>query len=196
MATMTDRNLLWVNDSYDREYASDGVSRYGAYLRQRATQFLDPWEDVPTTEASLFAAIAFEIASGPVMSPGYVGSHPRVTDLRLHCDDDGRRAIQLDLAISLPSELRRAMPLRWQDWQQPRGEDGRWQQPYDNDRLTVTTAITVRVPFPAADLLPGAFYDQHGNPDTPAAQGAVAVLVAHVNTELAGVFVALTGARR
>jgi len=191
---MTDGNLLWVNDSYDRAYASDGVSRYGAYLRQGAGRFLD-WDDEPTSDVAEFAATAFEIASGPTMSPGYIAAHPRVTDLQLHCDDDGRRAIQLNLAATIPSELYRVMPRRWQSWQQPHGEDGRWQQPYDNDRLTVTTALTVRVPFPPVDLLPGACYD-HGQPHTPTAQAAVRVLVEHVNTELAGLLAALTGRQR
>ncbi len=34
-------DAFWADDEYDREHASDGVSRYGAYVHQAATTFAE-----------------------------------------------------------------------------------------------------------------------------------------------------------
>lgn len=183
--------LLRVNDRDDRDQASDGVSRFGFYLRDRASRFLD-WDDRPTTDPAHFAGAAFEIGCSPIMAPSYIATHPRVIKVGVHCDDDARRAIRLDIALDLPADLGRLVPYRWQRWQ--RSHSGGWYPPYDNDRPAVTSTLTVRVPLPHG--LPGAFYDQHHNPHVPTAQAAVRVLVAHVNTELAAVLAVVCGRQR
>src|SRR5439155_18706313 len=64
---------------YDREYASDRVSRYGAYLRDRAWWWAD---DDPQSDlgylAARTAARCWEIANGPIVAPGLVSLHPRI----------------------------------------------------------------------------------------------------------------------
>jgi hypothetical protein len=58
----------------------DGVSRYGAYVRDHARLF-DPFQDAPdrvTTDPVEFAIAAFRVATGPIMGPGLVRWHPRV----------------------------------------------------------------------------------------------------------------------
>src|SRR6266498_6098900 len=64
---------FWVDRDYDRENASDGLSRYGAYLRDAS---FEPWTD--HDQAVEWAVFAWRRATGPVMSPGYVRYHPRV----------------------------------------------------------------------------------------------------------------------
>lgn len=184
----TDR-LVWIDNTTDRELASDGVSRYGAYLHQGAHRFLD-WDDEPTSDPAAFAAAAWEIATSPVMSPPYVVTHPRVITCVPHRDEDGRRALQVDVAMRLPARVRAALPPVWRGWQHTRR--GPFYAPWDNDRTAVYATVTVRLPFPATDRLPAAAYDG-GLPHTPTAKDAVRVLVAHANTALAGLLAAITG---
>ncbi len=70
---------FWVDRGYDRDSASDGGSRYGAYVRERLGWFTDAgcweWDD----SAPRFAAVVWRIATGPVMVPGYVRMHPKTT---------------------------------------------------------------------------------------------------------------------
>lgn len=70
-----------VDGEYDREYAGDGVSRYGAYVRSRLDgSFAECWDgtwEEPASRRMAFAAAAWRTAVGPVMSPGYVGYHSR-----------------------------------------------------------------------------------------------------------------------
>jgi hypothetical protein len=46
---VSDADLLvcWIDPDYDRAYASDGMSRYGAYVRDYARLF-DPGRTPPT----------------------------------------------------------------------------------------------------------------------------------------------------
>lgn len=179
------RAVVWLDEDYDRAYASDGVSRFGAYLRQSAHRFLS-WDEEPTTDAAMFAATAFEVGCAPVMAPPYVATHPRVVGLAAHCDDDDRRAVRVELAVDVPREFATVLPRGWRGWQH--SDDGhRWYEPGDNDRPAAVLTLTVRVPFPAVDLLPGTAYDDHGNPHVPTAKDAVRALAAHVNAHLAGV---------
>src|SRR6266536_6688337 len=101
--------VCWVDLAWDRTNASDGVSRYGAYLRGHAEEF-QPWygEETPdgiTREPGEFAAAAFQVATGPIMSPGYVRWHPRVLDHTVGYGEDpepGRLVLKVTLATALP----------------------------------------------------------------------------------------------
>jgi hypothetical protein len=180
--------LLTIDEDHDRAYARDRMSRYGAYVRARAHRFVD-WDEKTITDAEQFAALAFEIGLSPIMAPPYVRSHPRAVNVAAHVDEDGRHAVQVDLAITTPAALTASLPDARRGWQRTytvasdRPDDW-WYEPGDNDMATVITTLTARVPFPAADLLPGASYDDHGNPHVPTAQLAVRTLVDHVNAEL------------
>lgn len=180
-------SLLWIDTRTDRDLASDGVSRYGAYLRQGAHRFRD-WDDTLTTDAAVFAAQAFEIACAPVMSPPYVVTHPRVLTCVPHRDEDDRRALQVDLAMALPTRVGAALSGVWRGWQHT--SSGMVFAPWDNDRPAAYTTLTLRLPFPASDRLPGPAY-VHGAPHTPTARDAVWALVDHANSALGAVVAAV-----
>jgi hypothetical protein len=112
---------FWVDQDYDRAHASDGISRYGAYLRDVA---FEPWTD--NDQAVEWAAFAWRRATGPVMSPGYVRYHPRVLAARLERSGwDGSLAAGVNLVSFWPEEIKapltRGLKLGdrdayWQDW--------------------------------------------------------------------------------
>ena len=77
-----DGAAFWIDYDYDRENASDGVSRYGAYVRQSSTlaeSWDGTWDDAQVRQAR-FAEAAWATATTPVMSPGFVRRHPRVIE--------------------------------------------------------------------------------------------------------------------
>src|SRR6266540_539516 len=88
--------VCWIDIDWDRSRASDGVSRYGAYLRTH-TELFEPWQDEDahggvTPDAGEFAVAAFRVATGPIMSPGYVRWHPRVLDHKVSHGDNPERS--------------------------------------------------------------------------------------------------------
>ena len=71
---------FWIDYDYDRENASDGVGRNGAYVR-RSSALAESWDgtwDDPQVRQARFAEAAWATATTPVMSPGFVRRHPRV----------------------------------------------------------------------------------------------------------------------
>jgi hypothetical protein len=107
---------FWIDHDYDREHASDGVSRYGAYLRD--TKF-EPWTD--DDQHVELAEFAWERATGPAMSPGYVRYHSRILTARLARSDwDGSLIGRVDVLTGQPEYLRRPRSddVRglWHDW--------------------------------------------------------------------------------
>jgi hypothetical protein len=175
--------VCWVDADYDRSRASDGVSRYGAYLRGHPELF-DPWQDAPdgiTLDPGEFAAAAFRVATGPIMGPGYVRWHPRVLDHTVsHGDDpDPRRLVcQVTLAISLSLWL--GSP--WRSWTPYLGRD--WCEP-DEDRHAALARLELRWPVPAATLPCPRPPATPGRPNLADAQASVAALVALIN-QIAG----------
>jgi hypothetical protein len=72
---------FWLDWEYDRANADTGTrSRYGNYLYSRAASFAEIWTDDLSVE---FAALAWRIATGPIMAPPLVRSHPRVMSATL-----------------------------------------------------------------------------------------------------------------
>lgn len=61
--------MFTFNDADDRDRASDGVSRYGVYLRQHADRFA---EGLVTGDPAEFAAAAWQVATSPTMAPPYL----------------------------------------------------------------------------------------------------------------------------
>jgi hypothetical protein len=112
---MTAVTAFWIDRDYDREHASDGVSRYGAYVRDAV---FEPWTDDQTVELAEFA---WRRATGPVMSPGYIRRHPRIcTALLERSDWDGSLLAMVDLVIGQREPLR-YLPAgddlaTWRDW--------------------------------------------------------------------------------
>jgi hypothetical protein len=57
---MATQNAFWLDDSFDREHAADGRSRYAEEVRQRVDAFADAWGDIaPVT----FAVTAWRLAT-------------------------------------------------------------------------------------------------------------------------------------
>jgi hypothetical protein len=105
---------FWVDDEYDRDHASDGVSRYVAYIRDVA---FEPWTD--DDQRVELAAFAWDRATGPVMSPGYVRRHPRILTAQLARSDwDGSLIAQVDVLTPQPHHLRIGVKDigYWHDW--------------------------------------------------------------------------------
>jgi hypothetical protein len=112
---------FWVDRDYDRAHASDGISRYGAYLRDAT---FEPWTD--HDQAVEWAAFAWRRATGPVMSPGYVRYHPRVLAAQLERSGwDGSLTAGVNLVSPWPEQLTRTLArgvrlgdrdAYWQDW--------------------------------------------------------------------------------
>jgi len=92
-----------INDHQDQALASDRKTRYGAYLRDKRRLFFHAGPDSPpTADAVEFAVTAWTIATPPIMSPGYVTSHPRIHDTTIHWDDDYRAALAVQIAVPAP----------------------------------------------------------------------------------------------
>ena len=178
---------FWVDRDYDRAHASDGISRYGAYLRDVA---FEPWTD--HDQAVEWAAFAWRRATGPVMSPGYVRYHPRVLAAQLERSGwDGSLAAAVTLISSWPEELKtpvaRGLKLGdrdafWQDWPiECLGDTVSYYEPSEADvaaRPYLLATVRLQFTVPSAVL-----------PDPPATsaallsagQQAVAVVVAELN---------------
>lgn len=183
-----------VNDTYDRDNASDRVSRYGAYLAQNTTLFSD--DGVPTADVAWFAFSAWEIATSPIMTPGYVHTHPRVIGAEPHWDEDGRPALTVRLVAPHPPRVLDALGPNVRTWEPQRSVGGdvyAWTEPWNNDRLSAYTTLTVRVPI-ATDVLPTPRY-RSGIPDTATAKLAVKTVCAVVNPPISYLITVLDATR-
>jgi hypothetical protein len=180
-------NTFWFDQEYDRANASDGVSRYGAYLRDVA---FEPWTD--HDHAVEWAAFAWRRATGPVMSPGYVRCHPRVLAARLERSGwDGSLAAAVTLVSSWPEEIKTLLARNvrlgegdayWQDWPtESRGGISCYYEPSEADVVarpymlaTLSLQFTVQSEaLPEPPAAPAALLD--------AGRQAVAVVVAELN---------------
>jgi hypothetical protein len=179
---------FWVDRDYDRDHASDGVSRYGAYLRDAT---FEPWTD--RDQAVEWAVFAWERATGPVMSPGYVRYHPRVLGARLERSGwDGSLVADVTLVSSWPEQLTRALARAmrlgdreayWQDWpaEYLGGDTISYHEPSEADltaRPYLLATLSLQFTVSSAAL--------PAPPATPAAllgagRDAVAVVVAELN---------------
>lgn len=182
-------NAFTIDERYDRVHASDRRSRFGAYLRQRS--FVESGQRVD--DPALFAAIAFEIALPPVMSPPYVAAHRCVLDVYRHSDDDGRAAIAVDLATSLPTPASELLGWRWRGWNID-GPSGRFRAPHDNERPVALSRVTLRHPIDARKL-PAPRYTAAGTPHVDTAKEAVQLLALQLNGVLGELLAALAPRR-
>ncbi|MEV8439224.1 hypothetical protein AB0425_17755 [Actinosynnema sp. NPDC051121] len=180
-------------DSRDQDSASDHVSRYGAYLRQHHGRFRGYDGSSMTQDPAEFAAAAFEVAIGPIMSPGYVVVDRRVVDVAVHWDDDRRAAIAVTFVSVLPEGVASILGRRWAGWHRDTwGGEPRWSEHHDNDLLVAQPTLQTRVPLPV-DYLPKPIY-RAGTPDLRTAQHAVRVIADELNTRLTPVLDALVAA--
>lgn len=123
-----------------------GTSRYGNYLSIHADAFKEALADASVIG---FAAAAWKIGTGPVMSPGYVRWHERILDATLY-HSGGDLAARVQIAAPRPAVLSgRVWPdagYVWRDWD-TNALTGHYTtpDPDDGDRSPwLLTALTVR----------------------------------------------------
>ena len=58
---MRSRAAFRIDEDYDQAYASDGVSRYGAYLRDRVSDFAKCWNGAWGDPIGLFRSGIFRL---------------------------------------------------------------------------------------------------------------------------------------
>ena len=208
---MTDP-LFRIDGESDRESASDGVSRYGGYVRQRTHGgFAECWDGTyETLLAERFAVLAWDTATGPVMSPPYADWRSPVMSARLGIDwDSGLPGLiaTVEIAAPWPGGLREARgrvgDQSWSSWKR----DSSWagpeylRAPYEDEvargdcyaLTTVRLVFRVRVillpPAPGASRRPGELEET--------ARQAVAAITAELNAVTGPVVAALeaTGGR-
>ena len=156
---MTDP-LVWVDRAHDRSAASNGVSRYQAYLEAREEMFKD-------AEPIGYAAAAWTVATSPVMTPGYVEWRPDLHTVTVQHDDDGRLVAVLKARLPHRPLLRHGLLSdlgKLADWQRERawsavGEGYAYFEPRaDRDALLITARLVVHL-------------DEQGLPDPADADG-------------------------
>jgi hypothetical protein len=184
--------VCWVDRDHDRAAASDGVSRYGAYLRDHAGLF-DSWgeaADGVTRDPVEFAIAAFRIATGPIMSPGYLRWHGRVCDFAATWSEPDA-GLLLSVTLAAPSPVR--LPWDWRGWE--RDFHDRYLEPDDCHPVGLCR-LELRLPV-ASDHLPTPGRPRRpGVPNLADATRAVAVLVEQVNATCRPVLAELEASRR
>jgi hypothetical protein len=189
--TSVDLLVCWIDCDYDRANASDDVSRYGAYLRDH-TNLFDPWGealDGVTGDPVEFSVAAFRVATGPIMSPGYVRWHGRVCDYGAsRSENDGRVLLTVTLATPAPVRL----PWSWRGWE--RDFHDRYLEP-DDHRPVGLARLELRWPVPTDQLPTPTPLRRPGVPNLRDATRAVAVLVEQVNATVGPVLADLEPSR-
>lgn len=179
--------LVIIDEADDRESASDGISRFGAYVRQRAHLFVDDWE--PLSPVS-FAVTVWSVATSPVMSPPYARLGADVWGISCHHGDEpGVLVVDVEVRLPWPIELRDDETMRgWADWARARRRDNDGVQLLDpvQDRVAALFSAHLRVPI-HEDLLP--LPCRFGALDVVIAKRAVAVVSDQINA-IAGPVVA------
>lgn len=194
---MTDRPF-WIDYEYDRDQASDSTGRYGAYVRQ---DDFDPWtEDDQRVE---LAAFAWRRATGPVMAPGYVRYHPRITGASLYRSDwDGALIAAVSLITAWPVAFGRLRG-QWRDWPSQSWSEPGFRDP-DSDEIAcaryLLPSAELRFAVPAARLPVPPAARLSMPPAAPAdlvaaCYDAVAVLVDELNQMVGPILDLIEGAR-
>ncbi len=199
-------SAFWIDYGYDADHASDGISRYGAYVRSAtSTVFAECWDgtwDDPGGRAARFAAAAWQTATGPVMAPGYIREHPRVLSARVEVNTwDGSLFGAVELATPWPVPLARTRDWQggqwWQTWpvEHRLGGPDFYREPDDRDLTRGPYLLAkARMLFP---LTPGGLPAAPDGPDDHPegkARTAAEALVAAMNSAVTPVIGALESA--
>ncbi|WP_354641322.1 hypothetical protein [Kitasatospora camelliae] len=152
MPEFTHHTLAIADDAHDRAHASDGYSRFGAYLAHNPGLLHDDGQPLTAKE---FAFSTWQIATGPVMSPGYVRIRPDIHAVTLvSTGEDGH-----DVALRIDVPLRHRALAEWPamivgDWQADPWATGNsgftaLVEPERTDRTALLITATILVPVPA-----------------------------------------------
>ncbi len=195
MRTITSQ-AVWIDADYDKDSASDGKSRYGAYVRDRVSSFAECWDGIYEEALAVhFAATAWQAATGPIMVPGYVRYHRRIRGVQLeHSYWDGSLLASLDLITPWPQQLRESPRWMeqtargwWRDWLMEFGDA--YCEPSDEDLTKapyLLTTASMRFTVPSIELpQPPVGWRGRGMPDpadlVATARESVAVVVRELN---------------
>ncbi|MFJ9605444.1 hypothetical protein ACIRS1_03710 [Kitasatospora sp. NPDC101176] len=186
--------LAVVDDGYDRRHASDGHSRFGAYLDRHAGL---PQDGEPPYTAAEFAVVAWGIATVPVMSPGYVHLRPDLLAVTAHLAEDDPTGLVMRLTAPVPHHAlaTRPRPGRWLDWERDCHHHGPWSptvEPIPDHRPTLVLSAYLCLPIPT-DVLITPTTNRTGAMLTHEAKASVAVLAEHVNRIAGPALAALLG---
>ncbi|MFI1518341.1 hypothetical protein [Kitasatospora cineracea] len=189
--------LAYTDDVADRRDASDGFSRFGAYLGYNAGLL---HEDGAPLSAREFAFAAWQIATGPVMAPGYVRVRPDLHSLTLvsHGEDMDQVAVRIDVPLR-HHQLAARPDHRLSDWQRDVwATDGDFTaltepRPTGRNELLVTASLLLPVP---GHLLVTPTAAEPGREMTAQAKNAVTALAAWTNNHAHLVNDLLAGAWR
>lgn len=179
---MSTKQPFWLHEQHDRESASDGLSRYGAYLASYRKKFLDDSE--LTTDRLTFASAAWRIAHSPIMSPSFVRTHPRIQSAETHWDDEYRLAVDVVLAMPNPWPAHPTSRYRARGWVEDRVWGG-FSAPESNSVLALLPSLLVRVPVKPDDLVTPEYVA--GVPAVNAAKDAVLAICQVLNPLVSGV---------
>lgn len=194
--------VFWIDHEHDRGAASDGVSRYGFYLRDRRDWFEDCL-DSGEPHTARFAATAWRIATGPVMSPGYVRCHRRVLRHDVERNDwDGSLMAYVDLITGWPQALDRDRTRwhgeGWRDWPTEHrfaSSDYAYVEPSGEDLVKapyLLASASFRFAVPVQHLpMPATAPARTGTGLLPAAKEAVQAVVTELNQVIGPVVEAL-----
>ncbi|MFF2076368.1 hypothetical protein ACFVXG_16605 [Kitasatospora sp. NPDC058162] len=150
MPQFTNGTLAFVDDVHDREHASNGDSRYGSYLARNARLLHDDGQPLTAAE---FACSAWQIATSPVMSPGYVRIRPDLHNITVVSATGDNRDVALRIEMPLRHAALAHRPDRrlndWQPdlWSTDRGPFQRLFEP-DADKALLLTTATLLLPVP------------------------------------------------
>ncbi|MEV7600471.1 hypothetical protein AB0O91_24160 [Kitasatospora sp. NPDC089797] len=153
MPQFTDGTLAVADDFHDRRDASDGYSRYGSYLARKASLLHDDGQPLTAAE---FARAAWQIATSPIMSPGYVHIRPDLHGITVVSTTGDTRDVALRIDIPLRhAALAHRPDRRLGDWQPDPWGTGRdpyrslW-EPYGPNpgKTYLLTTATLLLPVP------------------------------------------------
>ena len=149
MSIWTPTTIVYVDRDEDREKASDGKSRFGVYLTEYNRDRFDPWEDGEPLSAAEFAAAAWDVATPPIMAPGFARRRPDLLSITARLTEE-RHDLYFDIAVPI-HQHRDSMPdYQWRSWKTERGDgDYRYHHEPEGDRPALITTTVVRIP--AAD---------------------------------------------
>jgi hypothetical protein len=169
------------DDIYDGDRASDGFSRFGAYLARRLPAIAEDDPDV-LSDPVRWASFAWATAALPVMSPGYVEWSDPIEDVQVGWDDgylSAELVLRTDCPINLPG---------WRSWERDLG--GNLVEPWHGHRIAIsrtTLRATLRgICLPEPPVEPGDHMDM-----VRVAKAAVRAVIAAVEGVLQPVLVAL-----
>ncbi len=195
--------VFWIEHEHDRQAASDGVSRYGVYVRDRIPGgFAECWDGTYETRlAERFATLAWRTATGPVMAPPYADWRTPVLSARFGLDSDGGSdglIATVQAASHWPTALAHGFDRvrHWRSWPRERSWGEEWfRDPYGDEvaKGGHYALASLRLVFPIpAGLLPAAPTAQHRRGEVEeTARRAVAALVAELNQVVGPVIGAL-----